>query len=202
MEKWKNIESPYIVLPLDHVDTDMIIPAQYLTSTSRTGYLDGLFKRLREKSAEFPVNKYPPGERKILVTGANFGCGSSREHAVWALTEYGFRVVIAESFADIFRANALKNGLLTITLEKSKILELQNSAEVSDALSVVLEEQKILRNGSLFADFEIESFRKYCLLQGVDDLEYILEHKAHIDAFNELQADKRFYSSKDSMTVG
>jgi 3-isopropylmalate/(R)-2-methylmalate dehydratase small subunit len=198
MEKWENIESCYIVMPLNHVDTDMIIPAQYLTSTSRTGYLEGLFKRLREKSADFPLNRYSPHERKILVTGSNFGCGSSREHAVWALREYGFSAIIAESFADIFRANALKNGLLTISLEKPLLLELQNSSSAeNDILSVSLEDQRILRNGAFFADFEIEPFRKYCLLQGVDDLEYILEHKAEIDTFNASSADRRFYSSEN-----
>lgn len=196
MEKWKDISSKYIALPLDHVDTDMIIPAQYLTSTSRSGYLEGLFKRLRESSPEFPTNVYPPHQRRVLVSGENFGCGSSREHAVWALTEYGFGVVIAESFADIFRANALKNGLLPVTLEKSLVKELllsQNSD--SSELKVNLEEQSIFLDGKEYAKFSIEPFRKYCLQNGVDDLEYILEHQTNIDAFTEDRKSKRFYSS-------
>jgi 3-isopropylmalate/(R)-2-methylmalate dehydratase small subunit len=196
MKPWNDIDSELLHVTIDHIDTDMIIPAQFLTSTSKEGYAEGLFKSLRESSSDFALNNYKPFERRILLSGANFGCGSSREHAVWALVEYGITVVIAESFADIFRANALKNGLLPVVLPLNKLTVLRARGENSgDIVSVLLESEEVFLNGELFSRFSIEPFRKYCLMNGIDDLDYILEHKEEIDQFVKSKESVRFYSS-------
>lgn len=200
MDAWKDINSRYVSLPINHIDTDMIIPAQYLTSTLKTGYGEGLFKRLKEENPDFPLNSIAPLERNILIAGLNFGCGSSREHAVWALLEYGFKVVMAESFADIFRANALKNGLLPIVLPKEKLQLLNDKKDEYIELEISLEKEEVLLDEGLFSSFSIEPFRKYCLLQGIDDLDYILEHDSEINKYRDFHQSKSFFSSRDVLS--
>jgi len=197
MDAWKDINSSYVSLPINHIDTDMIIPAQYLTSIIKTGYGEGLFKRLKEENPDFPLNWIAPMERNILIAGLNFGCGSSREHAVWALQEYGFKVVIAESFADIFRANALKNGLLPIVLPREKLQLLNDKKDENIELEISLEKEEVLLAEGLFSSFSIEPFRKYCLLHGIDDLDYILEHEGEILKYRDSKKSENFFSSRD-----
>ena len=192
MIKWNDLNSKIISLRLDHVDTDMIIPAQFLTSTSKTGYAKGLFKRLRDEDPEFVLNTEVQGDKSILLAGHNFGCGSSREHAVWALTEYGIRCVIAKSFGDIFKANALKNGLLAISLDE---LEVDQLFEEKNQIRIVLSEQKIIRDGGAEIKFEIDPFRKYCLLEGLDDLDYILDSKSEIDTYRRIHSSNKYFDT-------
>ncbi len=194
MKPFETFESIVTPLPIRNVDTDMIIPAQFLTSVSREGFGENLFRRLRDGQPDFPLNleKYKGSE--ILVASENFGCGSSREHAVWALMGAGFRVVISPSFADIFASNAAKNGLLLVELPE-KVVEtmLVEAAERSLTLSVDLKKQQLSLDDGTCYDFEYDPFRKHCLLQGLDDIDYILEQKDAINAFRKEQEQKRFY---------
>ena len=169
--------SPFVVLDADDVDTDQIIPARFLTTTERTGLRACLFFDWRylpdgTPIAEFALNRLDAGSARILVTGRNFGCGSSREHAVWALTDAGFRAVISESFADIFRANALGNGLLPIQVDSALRDELLRVP--SAALTVDLATQTLACDGRTLAHFSIDPFAKLCLMRGMDELEYLL----------------------------
>lgn len=193
MKKWQDVNSKVIVLEIDNIDTDMIIPAQYLTSISRTGYSQGLFKRLRDENPNFPLNQIAQNERKILIAGANFGCGSSREHAVWALLDYGIDVVMAKSFGDIFYANSLKNGLLPITLSEDTygiVLQAENEVFVS------LQNQSVSILDTHSFQFEIDSFRKDCILQGLDDLDYILAHKNEIQKYREARIESTYINTR------
>jgi 3-isopropylmalate/(R)-2-methylmalate dehydratase small subunit len=196
MDKFQTTTSKIACLALDDVDTDLIIPAQYLTNTSRSGYGEYLFKRLRDSDQNFFLNHYSKlGSPKILLAQKNFGCGSSREHAVWALKDAGFKIVIATSFADIFFGNSAKNGLLLITLSEEQILELfKLSNDPKFGLTINLEEQKI-SSENFNVTFEYEPFRKYCLLNGLDDLDYILSKKEEIDNFKQKRAAQLFYRS-------
>ena len=195
MDRWKNINSKAIILNLDHVDTDMIYPAQHLTTISKTGHKDALFSALKKADPEFPFNKVVEGERSILVAGHNFGCGSSREHAVWAILQYGIRCVIAKSFGDIFKANSLKNGLLPVVVSESEFEAICKSQEKSEAMSVDLAKQEILIGDGLKINFEIDPFRKHCLLEGIDDLQYILELNSEISKFRVNQEAVRFFDT-------
>ena len=197
MEKFRTLTSP--VLPLDrvNVDTDQIIPKQFLKRIERTGYGDFLFFDWRQDPA-FELNNPRYKGAKILVAARNFGCGSSREHAAWALSDYGFRCVIAPSFADIFHSNAGKNGILLITLPEEQVqILLDRAARVqgpSDPyhLTVSLEENTI-RDGQGFATtFAIDPFRRDCLLEGLDDIGLTLRHAAELDKF-EQQHDAAFW---------
>lgn len=174
MEAWRNVYSQVAPVAIKDVDTDMIIPAQFLTSTSRDGFGPHLFSRLRQTHPGFYMNQERFTGVEVLVADSNFGCGSSREHAVWALQGAGIRCVIAPSFADIFASNSAKNGLLLVTLSFNVVRCLLEEAESGDLkLSVHLEEQRVATHDGREWSFQYDAFRKLCLLQGLDDLEYL-----------------------------
>jgi len=183
------------VMPLDrvNVDTDQIIPKQFLKRIERTGYGEFLFFDWRQ-DASFELNnpRYKGGQ--ILVTAKNFGCGSSREHAAWALSDYGFHCVIAPSFADIFHSNAGKNGILLITLPEDQVQTLLDRAAKIDGykLHVSLEENTVGDDHGFSASFSIDPFRRYCLLEGLDDIGLTLRHADALDTF-EKQHDAAFW---------
>jgi 3-isopropylmalate/(R)-2-methylmalate dehydratase small subunit len=184
--KFDTLESKTVVLPIDNIDTDQIIPARFLKTTSMEGLGDNLFLDWRYKSdgtpnPDFPLNKPEAKGAQILVAGDNFGCGSSREHAPWALVQYGFRAVISTSFADIFRGNALKNSLVPIVVPPSVHAELLKLPGV--ILRVDLETETLVFPDGRKVEFEIDSFAKQCLLEGVDELGYMLKQEPAIAAY-------------------
>jgi len=184
------LESTCVPLPLENVDTDQIIPARFLSATSRAGFGENLFRDWRydktgNKNPEFVIND-PRFSGQILVAGKNFGCGSSREHAVWAIADYGFRAVISSFFADIFRNNALNNGLLPIVVTGNylkDLLELVNR-EPSTRVRIDLDKQElyVLQDGEHIT-FDINPYKKECLLKGLDDIDYLLGIKEMITAY-------------------
>lgn len=190
MKEFRTLKSTAVPLRAENVDTDQIIPARYLTTVSREGLGKGLFDAWRyhqdgSSVKGFVMNRPEYQGSEVLLAGANFGSGSSREHAVWALTDYGFRVVIAPSFADIFYNNSLKNGLLPVALSEAQVEGLMADAEENpeSALTVDLEAQTVSTGtGAVFA-FEIAPFWKSCLLKGLDDLGYLLERAPEIAAY-------------------
>jgi 3-isopropylmalate/(R)-2-methylmalate dehydratase small subunit len=185
------------VQPLDraNVDTDQIIPKQFLKRIERSGYEDYLFFDWR-KEPDFELNHPRHQGAQILVAGKNFGCGSSREHAAWALHDYGFRCVIAPSFADIFHSNAGKNGMLLITLPEEQVKYLLHKAKHNDGykLSISLEDDAITDSESWSTGFSIDPFRRYCLLEGLDDIGLTLRHANPLDEF-ERRHDHAFWLS-------
>ena len=193
MEKFTSITSKVVPLPRRDVDTDLIIPAQFLTTVGRDGFAHTLFRRLRDTEPDFPLNQPRYAGAKILVTGDNFGCGSSREHAVWALRDGGFKVLIGTSFADIFSSNSSKNGLLLVVLGQEAVDMLLDLAQREDVeVTVDLERQVVVVPGGREIHFEYDSFRKHCLLNGQDDLDYISSHADEIDRFRKNQEQVRF----------
>jgi 3-isopropylmalate/(R)-2-methylmalate dehydratase small subunit len=192
MQKFTTLTGIAAVLPMINVDTDMIIPKQYLKTIKRTGLGKGLFAELRYDEAgatlpEFVLNKKPYSDAKILITGENFGCGSSREHAPWALLDFGIRCLIAPSFADIFYNNCFKNGILPITLPQVEIDKLIDDAGrgANATLSIDLAAQEIRGPDGGVIRFEIDPFRKRCLMEGLDDIGLTLEKEGAIDAFEQ-----------------
>ena len=189
MEKFTKVTGIAAPLPLANVDTDMIIPARYLKTIKRTGLKEGLFANLRFDAAgkpnDFVLNRPPYDEAEILVAGDNFGCGSSREHAPWALLDAGIRVVISTSFADIFFNNCMKNGILPIVLPQEDIDKLLDDAErgANARISVDLESQTISGPDGGSIAFDIDPFRKHCLLNGLDDIGLTLEKADTIESF-------------------
>ena len=190
MQPFKTLTS--LVAPLDrtNVDTDQIIPKQFLKRIERTGYGDFLFFDWRQTPSGEPVPSFVLNDPRykgaqILVAGKNFGCGSSREHAAWALSDFGFRVVIAPTFADIFFSNAGKNGIVLARLSEAEVNQLLKNASTIPGyqLTVSLEEQTVADSQGFHANFEIDSFRKYCLLEGLDDIGLTLRHAAALDAY-------------------
>jgi 3-isopropylmalate/(R)-2-methylmalate dehydratase small subunit len=183
------------VMPLNraNVDTDQIIPKQFLKRIERTGYGDFLFHDWRQ-DPNFEINHPRHKGAEILVAGKNFGCGSSREHAAWALNDHGFRVVIAPSFADIFHSNAGKNGILLVTLPEEQVeLLLERASTIDDYdLTVSLEDHLIHDDHGFSATFTIDPFRRYCLLEGLDDIGLTLRHADALDKF-EQQHDAAFW---------
>ena len=188
--KIRIVESTCVPLPYENVDTDQIIPARFLTATSREGFGDNLFRDWRYdknglKNMDFVLND-PGYKGEILVAGKNFGCGSSREHAVWAVHDYGFKAVVSSYFADIFRNNALNNGLLPVVLPGKIFKELLNlvKAEPETKVKIDLQEQlfTILPIG-LSIRFDINPYKKECLLNGLDDIDYLLGIQNHILEF-------------------
>ena len=182
-----------VVAPLDavNVDTDMIIPAVYLKSIARTGFGPHLFDRYRyhedgSENPDFVLNRDAYRSAKILVSGPNFGCGSSREHAPWALEDYGIRCVIAPSFADIFFNNCFKNGVLPLTLPESEVRRIidKSTDHPGLQLTVDLEAQQVRdADEDIVVDFQVDEFRRYCLLNGLDDIGLTLQHEDAITAF-------------------
>jgi len=196
MKKVDKIKSHAAPLPMNDVDTDLIIPAQYLTSISKDGYGQNLFQRLKEADANFVLTQEKFKKAEILVVDSNFGCGSSREHAVWALCDYGIKAVIAKSFADIFFSNSSKNGLLTVILPEETVDKiLKDSAKGNYEISIDLEKQTVtLPDGSQHT-FPFDPFRKHCMLNGLDDIEYILSHAGDIKKFRAAQQAERPFST-------
>ena len=194
MKNFTVLSGPAAALPMINVDTDQIIPKQYLSAITRAGLGKGLFHDFRydtddQEKPDFVLNLEPYRNAKILLAGDNFACGSSREHAPWALDDFGIRCVIAPGFADIFFNNCVKNGLLLIVMEEAKVNELMALAEnpQSCEMTVDLEAQTVtLTNGSSVA-FEIEAARKHRLLNGLDDIEITLQKGAEISAFEARQ---------------
>lgn len=191
MKKFTHIASRAIPLPIDNIDTDQIIPAQYLRATSRKGFGEYVFANWRntetgEPNPEFILNEPDRRGSKVLVTGENFGCGSSREHASWALYEYGFRVIIAISFGDIFKTNAYKNNLLPIELEPPaiKYLVTATQADSTTIITVDLAAQTVRCNDREYI-FAINPFSKVCLLNGIDDIGYTLQFVNDITQFEQ-----------------
>ena len=184
MNKFTNLTSHITPLNLDNVDTDMIIPAQHLKSVSKEGYGENVFSALRSLYPDFVLNKSQYAAGKILVSKDNFGCGSSREHAVWAIQQYGIQTVICSSFSDIFFNNSAKNGLLLIIQPLELIEEWLNLAENQPdlAMTINLEQQTILYNGQNY-HFNYDGFRKHCLINGLDDLDFLLSHNNEINRY-------------------
>ena len=195
MEKFIKIRSIPANLPLINIDTDMIIPKQFLKTIKRTGLGKSLFYELRydeqnNKIDNFVLNNQPYDKSKILIAGKNFGCGSSREHAPWALLDFGIRCIISPSFADIFYNNCFKNGILPIQLDEKSISELIEYSKRKDEIEIDLENQKILYgNNSL--KFELDEFKKKCLLEGLDDIGLTLNKTSHIDKFEKRNQSKK-----------
>ncbi len=192
MKKFEMLSGVAAPLPLINVDTDMIIPKQFLKTIERSGLGKNLFDEMRydedgQEIPEFVLNKPAYRDAEILISGENFGCGSSREHAPWALLDFGIKVVIAPSYADIFYNNCFKNGILPIALPQEQVDQVMQDAEkgANAKITVDLENQTIrLTDGTPIA-FEIDPFRKHCLLEGLDDIGLTLEKKAVIDAFEQ-----------------
>ena len=192
MEKFNTLQGIAAPFPMVNVDTDRIIPARFLKTIKKTGLGKNLFNELRyngdgSEKPEFILNKPAYREARILVAGDNFGCGSSREHAPWALIDFGIRCVIAPSFADIFNNNASKNGMLLIALPQETVDRLMEDAEKGGnaRLSVDLEKQQIVRPDGEVIDFDIDPFKKHCLLNGLDDIALTLQKDDRIGAFEE-----------------
>ncbi|MAH79054.1 MAG: 3-isopropylmalate dehydratase small subunit [Rickettsiales bacterium] len=188
MKKFKKIIGIAAPLPMINVDTDMIIPKQFLKTIKRSGLGKNLFHELRYDlngniRNDFILNWDPYKTACILITGENFGCGSSREHAPWSLLDFGFKCIIAPSFADIFYNNCFKNGILPIKLDQKKIDYLINVAENKKLLTVDLEKQTIIDESKKIINFEIDSFRKKCLLEGLDDIALTLKKSKDIDIY-------------------
>ena len=213
MEAIRTLNSIAAPLPLPNIDTDQIIPKQFLKRIERTGYEDFLFYDWRRIQAgpdagqpnpDFVLNKPQYKGAAILIAEKNFGCGSSREHAAWALQQFGFRAVIAPSFADIFYSNAGKNGMILVRLSDDEVATLlaRCTADPAHALTIDLEQQTVSDNAGFHAHFEIDPFRKDCLLNGLDDIGLTLRHAAALDDY-ERQHDRQVWAmARPSAPVG
>ena len=195
MDKFITLSGIAAPLPMINVDTDMIIPKQFLKTIKRSGLGKNLFYELRYDlqgniKNDFVLNWDPYKSAKILITGENFGCGSSREHAPWSLLDFGFRSIIAPSFADIFYNNCFKNGILPIRLDQSDVDHLMKEAENKKTLTINLEEQSIVDESGKSIDFEIEEFKKKCLIEGLDDISLTLKKSEAIGLYKERIQEK------------
>tara|TARA_B110000438_G_scaffold247082_1_gene249050 strand:+ start:2633 stop:3241 length:609 start_codon:yes stop_codon:yes gene_type:complete len=193
MEKFNILKGIPAHLPMINVDTDMIIPKQFLKTIKRTGLGKSLFFEMRyndngQKIDKFILNQKPYNDSPILLAGKNFGCGSSREHAPWALLDFGIKCIISSSFAEIFHNNCFKNGMLPITLSEKEIDELVQYSQRKENIEIKLEEQKILF-GNKIINFNIDPFKKKCLLNGLDDIDLSLEEVEKISSY-EVQSKK------------
>lgn len=192
MEKFDILESSMVPLTVENVDTDQIIPARFLKATDRNGFGENLFRDWRytadnQPKADFILNN-PSFSGSILVAGNNFGCGSSREHAAWALADYGFKVVISSFFADIFRGNALNNGILPIQVTPDELKQLFEVIETNPGTKakIDLEAQQLQVIGSnISVNFELNDYKKMCLINGYDDIDYLINQKEAIEAFEQ-----------------
>ena len=198
MEKFKTIISSIVPLPIENVDTDQIIPARFLKATDKNGFGDNLFADWRynkdgSPKPDFVLNN-PAYSGEILVAGKNFGSGSSREHAAWAIAGYGFKVVVSSFFADIFQNNALNNGVLPVVVSTQFLAELFDAIakDPTNTLTVNLEEQTITNNATGKSEtFEINSYKKECLLNGLDDIDYLLSKRELIEKWEKKQTPDR-----------
>ena len=198
MEKFKKVKSNAIPLPMVNIDTDMIIPKQFLKTIKRTGLGKSLFYELRydendNKISSFVLNQDQYKDSQILITGKNFGCGSSREHAPWSIADYGINCIIASSFADIFYNNCFKNGILPITLPEEEVEQLLDSADdgANAVFSVDLISQTVTSPRGVSFEFEIDQFRKHCLVNGLDDIGLTMEKSEKIDSYEEGRSNAR-----------
>ena len=190
MEKFITLKGIAAPLPMINVDTDMIIPKQFLKTIKRSGLGKNLFHELRfdiqgNIKNDFVLNWDPYKKATILIAGDNFGCGSSREHAPWSLLDFGFKCIIAPSFADIFYNNCFKNGILPIRLDQEKVNILMTEAKNKNQLTINLDEQKIILADENVIDFDIDPFRKKCLIEGLDDIGLTLQKKDKISKYEE-----------------
>ena len=191
MQKLVLLQSKAVPLPAENIDTDQIIPARFLKSINKEGFGNNLFRDWRYNSqtnepiSDFVLNN-PKYNGEILVAGNNFGCGSSREHAAWALTDYGFKVVVSSYFADIFRGNALNNGLLPVKVSDEFLKDLMATitANPETEVSVDVENQSISYNGK-FENFELDAYKKICLMNGYDDIDFLISKKSEIEKFEQ-----------------
>ncbi len=202
MEKFNNLKSIPSYLPLQNIDTDMIIPKQFLKTIKRTGLGKNLFYEMRYDEngkiiKDFILNKDPYDKAKILLAGKNFGCGSSREHAPWALSDFGIKCVISASFADIFYNNCFKNGILPIKIVDKIVIELAEYSKRKEDIEISLEKQEI-KYGNKIAKFEVDSFKKKCLMEGLDDIALSMEKISQIDNFEKkIKIDKPWLLNND-----
>ena len=195
MEKFNNLKSIPSYLSLQNIDTDMIIPKQFLKTIKRTGLGKSLFYEMRydengKRNENFILNREPYDESKILLAGKNFGCGSSREHAPWALSDFGIKCVISASFADIFYNNCFKNGILPIKIDDKIVIELAEYSNRKEEIEISLEKQEI-KYGNKVANFELDPFKKKCLMEGLDDIALSMEKISSIDDY-----EKKLQSTK------
>ena len=195
MQKFNSLTSIPAYLPIVNIDTDMIIPKQFLKTIKRTGLGKNLFFEMRyddygNEIKDFILNQEPHNQSKILITGKNFGCGSSREHAPWALLDFGITCVISSSYADIFYSNCFKNGILPIILPEEKIKELSEYSKRKEEISIDLKEKKIIFGNSEII-FDIDPFKKKCLLEGLDDIALSLAKEDKIDYFEKNLKDNK-----------
>jgi 3-isopropylmalate/(R)-2-methylmalate dehydratase small subunit len=195
MEKFNKLKSIPSYLPLQNIDTDMIIPKQFLKTIKRTGLGKSLFYEMRYDEQgkiidDFILNKEPYNKSKILLAGKNFGCGSSREHAPWALSDFGIKCVISPSFADIFYNNCFKNGILPVQIDEQIVLELSEYSRRREQIKIDLENQEI-SFGNKVVKFEVDNFKKKCLINGLDDIGLSMEKIDNIDNY-----EKKIKSNK------
>ena len=195
MEKFNKLNSIPSYLPLQNIDTDMIVPKQFLKTIKRTGLGKGLFYEMRydekgEIIEDFVLHKEPYNKSKILIAGKNFGCGSSREHAPWALLDFGIKCVISSSFADIFYNNCFKNGILPIRLDEKIILQLAEYSNRKKEIEVDLEEQVVKFRNDI-VNFEVDGFKKKCLLEGLDDIALSMEKLNLVENFEKKVKEDR-----------
>ncbi len=187
MEKFSELKSIPSYLSLQNIDTDMIIPKQFLKTIKRTGLGKSLFYEMRydengKINGDFILNKDPYDKSKILIAGKNFGCGSSREHAPWALSDFGIKCIISSSFADIFYNNCFKNGILPIKIDEQIVIELSEYSKRKEEIEINLQNQEI-KFGNKIQKFEIDQFKKKCLIEGLDDIALSMEKISKIDNF-------------------
>ena len=187
MEKFTELKSIPSYLSLQNIDTDMIIPKQFLKTIKRTGLGKSLFYEMRydengKINGEFILNRDPYNKSKILIAGKNFGCGSSREHAPWALSDFGIKCIISSSFADIFYNNCFKNGILPIKIDEQMVIELSEYSKRKKEIEINLQNQEI-KYGNKIQKFEIDQFKKKCLIEGLDDIALSMEKISKIDNF-------------------
>ena len=190
MEKFFKLKSIPSYLSLQNIDTDMIIPKQFLKTIKRTGLGKSLFYEMRYDEdgkiiKDFILNKEPYNKSKILLAGKNFGCGSSREHAPWALSDFGIKSVISSSFADIFYNNCFKNGILPIKIDEEKVLELSDYSRRQEEIEINLEKQEI-SFGNKILKFQIDEFKKKCLIEGLDDIDLSMKKIKQIDSYEKM----------------
>ena len=195
MQKFNSLKGIPAYLPIINIDTDMIIPKQFLKTIKRTGLGKNLFFEMRydddgNEIKDFILNQEPHNQSKILITGKNFGCGSSREHAPWALLDFGITCVISSSYADIFYSNCFKNGILPIILSEKKIKQLSEYSKRKEEISIELVEEKIIF-GNNEINFEVDPFKKKCLLEGLDDIALSLAKKNKINNFEKNLKDRK-----------
>lgn len=204
MEKFTTLTAIAAPLPIINIDTDMIIPKQFLKTIKRSGLGVHLFDEMRyddngNELADFILNQEPYRNAKILVAGDNFGCGSSREHAPWALNDFGIKAIISTSFADIFFNNSFKNGMLPIIQPDEVVAELMEVAEKGKEITVDLANQKILADGKEYG-FEVDPFRKHCLIEGLDDIGLTLQKSDAIKAYEQKHYEKEPWISLPDFT--